>query len=165
MTPTPSGRLERSPDGQRRLALTRAFEAPIDDVWASVTEPERTARWYGSWHGEGRAGGTITVQYAFEEGDESGEMRIEACEPPRRLLLSSSDAAGNWLIELELEEAAGTTTLTLTHHLEESTDASMVGPGWEYYLDNLVAARESRSLPAFEGYYPSQKEYYGRLGR
>ncbi len=36
----PTGELE----GQQ-LTIERTFRAPIDDVWASLTEPERVARW------------------------------------------------------------------------------------------------------------------------
>ena len=55
MTPEPTGRVIRTESG-RDLVLTRRFEASIEDVWASVTEPVRTARWFGSWTGKGEAG-------------------------------------------------------------------------------------------------------------
>ena len=35
--------------------------------------------------------------------------------------------------------------------------------GWEYYLDQLVAAREGASLPKFDTYYPAQKDHYTAL--
>jgi hypothetical protein len=38
--------------------------------------------------------------------------------------------------------------------------AGEAGPGWEYYLDVLVASRAGEKLPSFEDYYPSQKAYY-----
>jgi len=28
--------------------MSRTFRAPIEDVWASLTESERTVRWFGS---------------------------------------------------------------------------------------------------------------------
>ena len=52
------------------------------------------------------------------------------------------------------------TELELTHHLADRSGVGDFGPGWEYYLDNLVAYRDSMTLPKFEEYYPSQKEYY-----
>lgn len=48
----PSGRLVRLID-HLELRLSRTFRASIDDVWAAVTEPERTARWIGPWEGTG----------------------------------------------------------------------------------------------------------------
>ena len=40
MSPTPTGRLERIGD-RLTLFVTRTFDAPIEDVWAAITEPER----------------------------------------------------------------------------------------------------------------------------
>jgi hypothetical protein len=45
MTNPPTGRLVPTADGSE-LILSRTFRAPIEDVWASVTEPDRTARWF-----------------------------------------------------------------------------------------------------------------------
>ena len=47
MTNPPSGQLVRTADGNE-LVVSRTFRAPIEDVWASVTEPDRTARWFGT---------------------------------------------------------------------------------------------------------------------
>jgi hypothetical protein len=38
-----------------------------------------------------------------------------------------------------------------------------LGPGWEYYLDALVASREGQPLPKFDAYYPEQKAYFTSL--
>ena len=50
-TPTPTGTAVPT-DGGFDLVFPRTFQAPIEDVWASVTESERTARWFGPWRGE-----------------------------------------------------------------------------------------------------------------
>jgi uncharacterized protein YndB with AHSA1/START domain len=162
MNSTPSGRLIRTPEG-RDLVIVRTFRAPIEDVWASITEPERTARWFGPWWGEGGAGRTIRFAMAFEEGSPEAEMLIEACEPPRHLAVRSVDAAGLWILEVHLSEQDGVTELRFTQHLDAATDVGSVGPGWEYYLDNLVASRTGVPLPAFSDYYPSQRDYYLNL--
>ena len=98
MNPTPSGRLIRTPEG-RDLVLIRTFRAPIADVWASITEPERTARWFGGWTGQSGAGGRIRYSMAFEEGAPEAEMTIEACEPPRHLAVRGVDDFGGWFQE------------------------------------------------------------------
>lgn len=49
----PTGALE---DGGRTLVLTRRFSARIDDVWASITDPERLSRWFGTWSGDPSTG-------------------------------------------------------------------------------------------------------------
>ena len=48
MTPQPTGRLTAVGGGRYDLLVKRNFEATGDDVWASITEPERTARWFGT---------------------------------------------------------------------------------------------------------------------
>jgi uncharacterized protein YndB with AHSA1/START domain len=161
MNPTPTGRLVRTPEG-RDLVITRTFRAPIEDVWASITEPERTVRWFGPWSGEAGPGKTIRYTMAFEEGGPEMEMTIVACEPPKHLAVSAVYEWGGWHLEAHLSEAEGVTELRFVQHLDPETDVGNVGPGWEYYLDNLVASREGAPLPTFTDYYPSQKEYYLR---
>ena len=161
MTPVPAGRLIPTAEGLD-LEIVRKFNAPIEDVWASITESERTARWWGPWTGEPGPGRTISYKMAFEGEGPASEMLIEACEPPRHLLVRGLGAYG-WLLEAHLSEANGVTELRFTHHLDGKTNVGDVGPGWEYYLDNLVASRSGTTMPNFNDYYPSQKSYYLEL--
>jgi uncharacterized protein YndB with AHSA1/START domain len=163
MTPTPTGKLHATADG-RDLELTRTFRAGIEDVWASITEPERTARWFASWTGEAAPGKTIRCTYPFEEGAPEGDMTIEACEPPRHLAVTTTDDYGTWRLEARLAEADGVTVLTVVHHLDDGADPGSVGPGWEYYLDMLVASRAGEPLPSYDD-YAAQKSYYDGLVR
>jgi uncharacterized protein YndB with AHSA1/START domain len=160
--PLPTARLMPTTDGND-LILTRTFRAPIDDVWASVTEPERTARWFGPWEGDAAPGRTIRAQMTYEEGAPWCELQIDACEPPRRLAVSMSDEAGDWHMELRLSESAGTTELQLVQHLTTTKGIGETGPGWEYYLDMLVAARNGTEAPSFDDYYPAQRDHFESL--
>lgn len=162
MTPDPTGRLVPTSSGHD-LVLTRTYSASARDVWASVTEPERTARWFGPWGGEAAPGRTVEVQMAFEESAPWCPIRIEACEPPGRLAVSMEDEAGSWSLELLLTETEGATELRLIHHLTSPEALGSTGPGWEYYLDMLTAAREGGPRPDFADYYPAQKAYYESL--
>jgi uncharacterized protein YndB with AHSA1/START domain len=162
MNPTPSGRLLRTADG-RDLVLTRSFRAGIDDVWASITESERTARWFASWTGEAAPGRTIRYTMTFEDGSEPADMTIDACDPPHHLAVSTVDAYGTWRLAAHLTEADGVTELRFVQHLDPGADVAEVGPGWEYYLDNLVASREGGQLPDFDDYDPAQRPYYASL--
>ncbi|MFV2101027.1 SRPBCC family protein [Micromonospora sp. LOL_024] len=162
MTPIPSGRLFGTADGPD-LVLTREFRAPIEDVWASLTEPDRTARWYGPWKGEAGPGRSIQVQLAYEEGTPWSELRIDVCEPPRRLAVSTRDEYGHWRLELLLSTQGDRTELRFVHHLTDTAGIGEVGPGWEYYLDRLVAAHEETPMPSFDAYYPATKAYFEQL--
>ncbi|NEE02292.1 SRPBCC family protein [Phytoactinopolyspora halotolerans] len=164
MNRTPSGRLFRTADGVD-LTLTRTFRASADDVWASVTEPERTARWFGPWKGDAGPGRTVQVQMSFEEDASWSDLYIDACEPPTRLAVSMNDEAGTWHMELLITEteADDTTELRLIQHLTSAEGLGEIGPGWEYYLDKLVAARDGIPQPEFTEYYPAMKPYFDEL--
>ena len=159
MTPKPTGRL----DGND-LVLTRTFRAPIDDVWTSVTTSESTARWFGPWERiPGDDEKKIRIQMAFEEGKPWLDGTIEQCDPPQLLRVRTKSAYGEKTLSLKLAETAGTTTLELVHHQVNRKAIGELGPGWEYYLDNLVAAREGSTPPKFDTYYPAQKDFYSAL--
>jgi uncharacterized protein YndB with AHSA1/START domain len=163
MTNPPTGRLLRTATGSD-LVLYRTFRATPADVWASVTEPDRTARWFGPWKGDAGPGRTIQLQMAYEDGEPWFDVRIDACEPPRRLAVSTVDEAGSWRLELQIEAtAAGTTELRLVHHLDSAAGVADFGPGWEYYLDMLVAAREGSPPPSFDDYPPAMTAHYEGL--
>lgn len=160
MTNPPTGRLVPTADGDE-LVVSRTFRAPIEDVWASVTESERTARWFGPWKGDAAPGRMIKIQMAYEGQETWLDKRIDACEPPRRLALS--DESGSMRIELLLSHADGLTELRLVHHLDRTDEVGDLGPGWEYYLDALVAARDDLPTPSFDDYYPAMKPYFQAL--
>ncbi|MEV3874126.1 SRPBCC family protein [Streptomyces sp. NPDC049906] len=163
MTPQLTGRLLDTGEGID-LVLTRGFDAPVPDVWASLTEPERTALWFGPWEGRAAPGRTVRVRMAFEEGEPRSSVRIETCEPPRRLVVTTQDAFGSWRLEARLTETPGPhTEFTLVHHLAGTAGLGEIGPGWECYLDRLVHAREGGEPPRFGDYYPALKEPYERL--
>src|SRR3954454_5386388 len=75
--------------GRRRIAagdartarIRRRYDAPIEDVWAACTDPDRIARWFLPVSGDLRAGGTFSL-----EGNAHGE--IVRCVPPRLLKLT-----------------------------------------------------------------------------
>jgi uncharacterized protein YndB with AHSA1/START domain len=151
----PSGIL-RSTDTGVDLELTRTIDTLREDVWATLTESDRTAEWFGPW--ERVSENSIRVQMRFEEGAPWMDMNVDVCESPSRLAVSTT---GGWQLDVRLTDA---TTLTLIHHLSDTEGVGEIGPGWEYYLDNLLASRDGTPLPSFDDYYPAQKEYYTLLG-
>jgi len=171
-TPTPApmtGRKERR-DGDTLLVIERRFRAPIDDVWAACTDPERMERWIGTWSGD-PASGSVSFRMTAEGEDVAAEeMDVLACEPPRRFAVRgrepqpfSADGSGDtahWHMELELTEADGVTSLSFVQVLAAGDlgreMVASVGPGWDYYLDRLVADLAGEDVasvewPAYEG--------------
>lgn len=158
-TPTPTGRLVQSPDGFD-LVVTRTLPGSIQDAWASITEPERTVRWIGRWEGTGAPGETIKVQLGFEDGSPWSDVRIAECDAPRRLRVQTLSDPAPWDVSFELSGAGDRTELRFVHHRVVPTEAPEVGPGWEYYLDQLAAAIADAPMPTFDDYYPALQGYY-----
>jgi uncharacterized protein YndB with AHSA1/START domain len=159
---TPTGRVVGG-----TLTLTRSLPLPPEQVWAALTEPARLERWIGTWSGdpgEGRVAFRMTA-----EGDTAPteEMTIRACEPPHRLVLVSRVGDDWWDLELELQEADGGTLLTFRQPGVDPAAAESVGPGWEYYLDRLVAAETGADVAGVDfgrDYYPAMAAHYRALG-
>ena len=154
-------------DGRTFVEFTRTFRAPREDVWAAVTEPDRLARWIGSWTGDPTEGEVMFRMLCEGEGHPAEAMRIDECEAPRRLRLTSTvptDGAEPqvWHFRLELTEADGVTTLTFAQDVPEPAMAEGVGPGWEYYLDRLVTVEkgEDPATRQWDDYYPVLVEFY-----
>ena len=119
----------------RAIRLRRTYEAPIDDVWDALTNPERISRWFLPISGDYRVGG----RYQFE-GNAGGD--IVACERPNRLLVTwvygeGVDPADVSEVELRLTPAGESTTLELEHTAVVPDDRwdeygpGAVGVGWD----------------------------------
>ena len=74
-----------SVDGEGVVRMENRLDTVIDDLWGALTDPERLAHWYGEVEGELSPGGEFRVRIALG-GPRTG--RVEACEPPERLLLA-----------------------------------------------------------------------------
>jgi uncharacterized protein YndB with AHSA1/START domain len=94
-------RTGRDRDGEQVLVLTRHFAAPIEDVWAAVTESDRRSRWIGRWEGDPESG-RVRFQMVFEEGHEGEVMEIRRCEPPYALHLTAHQGDQDRLLDLDL---------------------------------------------------------------
>ncbi|WP_353951680.1 SRPBCC family protein [Knoellia sp. S7-12] len=165
-TPTPNatGRREDR-DGTAYLVFERSFRAPITDVWAAVTESDRLVRWIGHWSGD-PASGAVSFWMTAEAADAPEEtIHIDECEAPRRVVMRSArpdDSSLEWLWQIDLAENDGVTTLTFAQEVGDTTLAEGVGPGWDYYLDRMVAAETGGDPGAidFDEYFPVLSDHY-----
>jgi uncharacterized protein YndB with AHSA1/START domain len=161
MSSTPTGRIERV-DDRLVLSLTRTFRTPIEHVWAAVTEPERLARWLGTWTGDPTTG-RVSFRMLFESGDAEEAVVIRECSPPQRLAVTTHVGEYRWYIDIDLSEADGVTTLSFSQSDLDPEDSLSIAAGWEYYLDRLVAAETGGDLSAIDferDYFPAMEEYY-----
>ena len=77
-----------SVEGQGVVRMEDRLDTGIDDLWRALTDPERLAHWYGEVEGELSQGGEFRVRITLA-GERTG--KVEACEPPQRLLLTMRD--------------------------------------------------------------------------
>jgi uncharacterized protein YndB with AHSA1/START domain len=151
----------RSADGKGVVRMEDRFDTDIDDVWSAITDPSRLARWYGEVEGDLRVGGEYRARL-FATGWK-GTGRIEACEPPHRLLVSAKepDAAEAGLIEVTLAAEGGGTTLVWEERGMPLEFIAGYGAGIQIHVEDLgayVAGRERVDAEArFGELHPAYK--------
>ncbi len=143
---TRRGTVTRLQDGRQRLEFRREWPDPVDDVWAAITEPDRTVRWIGTYDGERAVGGTGTFTMTHEEQPTGEPMRIVECDPPRRLVLEWSGQE-NWRVDLDLSVEGGRTVLRFAQVFVTTEEVPDVATGWHWYLDKFEAELTERPQP------------------
>lgn len=155
----------RSADGNGVVRMEDRFDTDIDDVWSALTEPSRLARWYGEVEGDLRPGGEYRARI-FASGWE-GTGRVDACEPPRRLLLTMRDAEpqpgqpDETVIEATLAADGDQTILVLEERGMPIDLLAAYGSGIQVHVEDLAAhlagrercdadARWNELIPAYQ---------------
>ena len=77
-------------DGTGIVRMEDRVDTAIEDVWAALTDPDRLAHWLGEVRGDLRLGGEFSAHFLASGWEGTG--RVEACEPPRQLLVLTRDA-------------------------------------------------------------------------
>lgn len=159
MSPEPTGRVELTPTG-KDLILTRVLPIPVAETWGWITESQRLGKWFGTWTGEARPGGTVQVTMNAEEGDPVSDAEVVSCDSGRSYAVKVTDEHGGWHLELVVEADGDGSRLIFIHHLDPATEVGTVGAGWEYYLDRMTAAMNETPMPEFDDYWPAMGPYY-----
>jgi uncharacterized protein YndB with AHSA1/START domain len=133
----------------RTIVLTRHYDAPIDDVWDAVTDPERLSRWFLPVTGDLKPGGRYQTQ-----GNAGGVIKV--CEPPRLLRVTwemgEAKESDYSEVELRLSEVDGGTEFTLDHVAVVDPDfwaqfgPGAVGVGWDLTLLGLGTHLRGESI-------------------
>lgn len=151
--------------GAPNLVLTRTFESPAADVWRELTESARLERWIGRWEGDPKSG-EVSFSMTADDPDAAPEpFTILECDPPRRFAGDTSAGSTGWHLWFELHSKGAVTVLMFGQRLNPGEDVGSIGPGWEYYLDRLVAAHEGWDVTpiVWDDYFPAMQPAYERL--
>ena len=150
----------RSADGTGVVRMQDRFDTDIDDLWSALTDPGRLARWLGEVEGDLRLGGEFRARF-FDGWDGTGS--VEACEPPRRLLLltMAPDQPDDHAIEVTLVADSDQTILVLEERGMPLDYLAAYGAGIQVHVEDLAAhlagrercdadARWNELLPAYQ---------------
>jgi uncharacterized protein YndB with AHSA1/START domain len=144
------GSLRRA-DGAGIVRIEARFDTDIDNLWSALTDPGRLACWYGQIEGDLRVGGEYRA-HVFASGWE-GRGRIDACEPPRRLVTISRDPdePNDGVNEVTLTAEGDQTILVFEHRGVPLDLLYAYGAGEQIHIDDLadyLAGRERRDAAA-----------------
>jgi uncharacterized protein YndB with AHSA1/START domain len=153
MTPnTPgSGRILgnlRSAAGMGIVRVEDRFDTDIGGLWSALTDPGRLARWYGQVEGDLRPGGRFRLYLESDGWDGTGQ--IEACEPPRRLVVTTRESHESWAkghgappfdeaIEATLTADGDQSILVIEVQGLPLDKIAFYGAGWQIHVENLAA--------------------------
>ncbi|MGH7642516.1 MAG: SRPBCC family protein [Candidatus Dormibacteria bacterium] len=144
----------RSADGKGIVRIEDRFNTDIDDLWSALTDPGRLAQWHGQVEGDLRPGGEFRVY--IESDDWEGTGRVETCEPPQRLLVTTRESDESWrkgrgappfdeVLEVMLTADGNQTVLVIEVRGLPLDAHSAYGAGWQIHAENLadyLAGRE-----------------------
>ena len=152
----------RAVEGKGIVRIEDRLDTRADEVWSALTDPRRLARWLGEVEGDLRPGGEFRAHF-FASGWE-GTGRIEACDPPHRLLVATRqpNAADEQEIEVTLTADGDETLLAWEERGMPANLVAAYGAGVQVHVEDLAAylAGGERCDPdaRFEELFPAYRE-------
>jgi uncharacterized protein YndB with AHSA1/START domain len=157
------------------LKIQRILSAPIERVWAYLTESELRRQWLAAgemqlqvdtpfefvWRND-----ELTDPPGLRPSDFSDEHRMQCwitkINPPHEIAFTWGDDGE---VSIELVPQGEKVLLTLIHYrLSDRSTKLMVGAGWHMHLDILVARfTGTKPEPFWDGWKRLQKEYDARI--
>jgi len=128
------------------------YDTDIDDLWVACTAPERLARWIAEVSGDLSVGGTVQAVFTSTW---SGPARIEACEAPHHLLLTTEPGtADEGQIEAWLTTDGSRTRLVVEERGLPVDTLHFYGAGWQAHLEDLGRSLASGGTAHADGWSP-----------
>ena len=127
----------RSVDGKGVVRMEGSYDTGIDDLWSALTHAQRLARWIAEVEGDLHLGGAFRA--TFTSGWE-GPGRVDACEPPRYLLVTMAPGREEeTVIEAVLVADGDQTRLVVEERGIPLEELAAHGAGWQAHLEGLAA--------------------------
>jgi uncharacterized protein YndB with AHSA1/START domain len=127
----------RAADGTGIVRMEDRYDTDIGDLWSALTDPRRLARWIAEVEGDLRLGGEFHARFTSEW---EGTGRVDACEPPRRLLLTLDPGQPDEdVIEATLAADGDQTILVIEERGMPLDQLAAYGAGWQVHVEDLAA--------------------------
>ncbi|SCX45757.1 SRPBCC family protein [Variovorax sp. EL159] len=135
------------------LRMERTLPAPIERVWAYLTDPEKRATWLAGGTMAQEAGGVFELRFEHtrltdEEAPERfagyrkphlQKSRLIRSEAPTLLTISWDEGPAPSEVTFELTPEGNSTRLVLTHRrLANRKEVISVAGGWHAHVDVLI---------------------------
>ena len=168
----------RSADGTGVVRIEDRYDADIDDLWSALTDPGRLARWYGQVEGDLRPAGVFRLY--VEDAGMHVTGRVEACEPPRRLRVTTRETDESYqrgqgvppydeTIEATLTADGDQTILVIEVRGMPLDKIAFYGAGWQIHAETLaayLAGRERGDTEArWDELIPAYQDLAASIGR
>jgi uncharacterized protein YndB with AHSA1/START domain len=138
----------RSAGGVGVVRIEDRYDADIDDLWLAITDPDRLARWHGQVEGDLRPGGEFRIYNEADDIESSG--RVDACEPPHRLLVTTRETDESYrrgkgvppfdaVNEITLTADGDQTILVIEVKGMPLDKIAFYGAGWQIHAEHLAA--------------------------
>ena len=160
------GTLRRA-DGKGVVRMEDRFDTDVDDLWSALTDPRRLARWLGEVEADLRLGGAFRAHF-FASGWE-GTGRVQACEPPQRLLVltKESDESDEHAIQAMLTADGDQTILVIEERGMPLEHLAGYGAGVQIHVEDLaahIAGRERVAAARWKELMPAYQNLAAKVG-
>jgi uncharacterized protein YndB with AHSA1/START domain len=167
----------RSEDGVGVVRVEDRYATGAGDLWSALTEPGRLARWYGRVEGDLRPGGAFRLH--IESDGWYGTGRVEACDAPRRLLVTTRETDESWregdgaepfdeTIEATLTADGDRTILVIEVRGVPLDKIAFYGAGWQIHAESLaghIAGRDRGDTePRWDELVPPYQDLAASIG-
>ena len=137
------GTLRRLDESHGAVRVEDVYDTDIDDLWEACTNPGRLARWIARVSGDLRVGGFI---HAVFTSTWTGPGRIDVCEKPRHLLLTTEPGTEDEAqIEAWLTAEGPRTRLVVEERGLPAERLHFYGAGWQAHLEDLARSLEGEA--------------------
>ena len=125
-------------EGKGTVHIEGRLDSSISDVWSALAGPEPLARWLGHFEGELKPGGDFRARFFSSEWEGTG--RVEICSPPRRLLVSltEADSKDTHFMEITLNVQGQQTDIVVEERGIPREQLAAYGAGVQVHVEDLV---------------------------